>query len=113
MMRPVILHKKAREVIQGFSKPVRKELGEALLKLQLGMRLGLPLSRPMSGVYAGVHELRLKDADGIYRAFYYTKSEKGILLFHAFAKKAQQTPRPEIELGNKRLMEMLSYEKKE
>jgi hypothetical protein len=47
------------------------------------------------------------DEDGIYRAFYYTAAPQGILVFHAFVKKTQRTPPLEIELGRKRLKELL------
>ena len=61
----------------------------------------------MTTVAAGAYELRVKDADGIYRVFYYLKSAEGILVFHAFVKKTQATPQNEIETARKRLWEML------
>lgn len=106
-MRLVKLHVKAREAIRIFSKPIRKEIGELLLKLQFGVTLGMPVSKPMPSVFPGAHELRLKDGAGVYRVFYYLKSEQGILVFHAFTKKTQKTPRSEVELAMTRLREML------
>jgi len=67
----------------------------------------MPNSRPMPGVAAGVSDLRVKGEDGSYRAFYYTASPQGILVFHAFVKKTQRTPLLEIELARKRLKELL------
>jgi len=61
----------------------------------------------MPGVAAGVSDLRVKGEDGSYRAFYYTASPQGILVFHAFVKKTQRTPLLEIELARKRLKELL------
>ena len=61
----------------------------------------------MPGVAAGVSELRVKGADGIYRTFYYTASWRGVLVFQAFVKKSQRTPPLEIELARKRLKELL------
>ena len=46
-------------------------------------------------------------AFGAYRVFYYTKLVDSVLIFHAFAKKTQQTPPKEIALAQKRLKEML------
>ena len=109
-MRDVEIHTLARAVIREFSKAVRAELGSALIKLQLGMKLNFPISRPMPGVFQGAHELRFRDKRGVQRVFYYTKSERGILIFHAFTKKTQNTPAAEIQLGRKRLKEMLGYE---
>ncbi len=106
-MRDIEFHKKAREVVREFYKEVKRELGEALLKLQLGMHLSGPISKPMNSVFPGAHELRFRDSSGIQRVFYYLKSSKGILVFHAFNKKTQKTPLSEIELSRKRLKEML------
>ena len=110
-MKPVEFHEAAREAIRGFSKEVRVEFGSALIKVQLGMTLGFPVSRPMPGVYPGVHEMRFRDASGIQRVFYYTKSQRTILVFHAFVKKTRETPLSEIAIGRKRLKETLSNEK--
>lgn len=49
----------------------------------------------------------MKGEDGNFRAFYYTASSQGVLVFHAFAKKTRRTPPLEIELAKKRLKELL------
>jgi len=61
----------------------------------------------MPSVARGVHELRLRDRGGIYRAFYFAQDARGILVLHAFAKKTQTTSSHDLELGRKRLREML------
>ena len=106
-MRPILFHAKAREAIRRFPKEARVCLGRGLYRLQLGEKLGMPNSRPMPGVAAGVSELRVKGEDGSFRAFYYTASSQGVLVFHAFVKKTRRTPPLEIELGRKRLQELL------
>jgi phage-related protein len=73
----------------------------------MGEQLGMPNARPMPGVAAGVSELRVKAEDGAYRAFYFTASARGVLVFHAFVKKTQRTPPLEIDLARKRLKEIL------
>lgn len=90
-----------------FPKEARIRLGRGLFSLQLGENLGMPNSRPMPAVAAGVSELRVKGDDGSFRVFYYAASARGVLVFHAFVKKAQRTPPLEIELGRKRLKELL------
>lgn len=62
----------------------------------------------MPSIAQGVHEIRLKDKSGIYRVFYFTKVKDKILIFHAFKKKTQKTPKKDIDLGKKRLKEMLN-----
>lgn len=110
-MRLAIFHPKARDIIRSFPEEIKDELGQALLMVQQGFRLKMPLSRPMSSVASGVEELRIKGRDGIYRAFYFSKSARGILIFHAFQKKTEQTPQLEIKLGRKCLRELLNEEK--
>jgi phage-related protein len=61
----------------------------------------------MPSVAAGVSELRVKAEDGGFRVFYYTASTRGILVFHAFAKKTRRTPPLELDLARKRLKELL------
>lgn len=109
-MKKVLFHPKARDSIRRFPEEVKDKLGQALWDIQNGAKLTLPQSRPMPSVDKGVEELRVRGIDGIYRAFYYTKDERGILVFHAFGKKTQKTPDLEIELGRRRLRDML-YEK--
>jgi phage-related protein len=106
-MKLALFHPKARAVIKTFPEEVRKELGKAIFDLQKGHPLGMPLSRPMPSVAVGVEELRIRDRAGLYRTFYFTKSSRGVLVFHAFVKKTQKTPLQEIELGKQRLKEML------
>ena len=78
-----------------------------LLKLQYGISFGMPHAKPISSIRQGVYELRVKDSAGIYRVFYFTKSQDGILVFHAFTKKTQKTPQAEIKTAKKRLKEMI------
>jgi phage-related protein len=106
-VRPVVFHPKARDAVRRFPKEARMRLGRDLFRLQMGERIAMPVSRPMPVVSAGVSELRVKGGDGIFRVFYYLASRKGVLVFHAFVKKAQRTPPLEIELARKRLKELL------
>jgi phage-related protein len=106
-VKPAIFHPAARTAIRLFPRDVRRELGKAIFDLQRGESLAMPLSRPIRAVAQGVFELRMRDAVGIYRTFYYTQSPRGILVFHAFVKKTQTTPRHEIDLARRRLKELL------
>jgi len=86
---------------------IKKDFGSVLTQLQLGERVGMPDVRPMPSVAKGASEIRLKDQSGIYRAFFVIETELGILVFHGFKKKTQQTPQNEIETGKKRLKTFL------
>ena len=94
--------------MKSFPEEVRRAFGKAILELKNGTGLTYPLSKPIPSVERGVEELRLRDRAGIYRIFYLTRSERGILIFHAFIKKTQKTPQNEIDLAKKRLREMIN-----
>lgn len=110
ILRKALFHSKVREQLQYSPKEIQKGVGDAILKLQIGEKLSMPEARHMPSVSLGVEELRIKCSDGAYRVFYYMKSSKGILVFHMFRKKTQKTPQHEIEIGRKRLKEMLYEE---
>jgi phage-related protein len=109
-VKAAIFHPAARAAIRSFPEDVRRELGKAIYDLQKGEALTMPLSRPMPSIATGAAELRIRDRTGIYRAFYYSRSPRGILVFHAFVKKAPATPLRELDLGKKRLKELLHEE---
>jgi phage-related protein len=109
-VKAAIFHPGASAAIRLFPKDVRRELGKAIFDLQKGAILAMPLSRPMPSIEPGAAELRIRDRSGIYRAFYYSRSPRGILVFHAFEKKSQATPVRELNLGKKRLKELLHEE---
>jgi phage-related protein len=106
-MRAAIFHPAARAAIRSFPRDVRRELGKAIFDLQKGEVLTMPLSRGMPAIAPGAAELRIQDRSGIYRSFYYTRSPRGILVFHAFVKKSRATAKHDRELGKKRLKELL------
>jgi phage-related protein len=109
-VKAAIFHPAARAAIRSFPEDVRQELGKAIYDLQKCEVLSMPLSRPMPSIEQGAAELRIRDRSGIYRAFYYARSARGILVFHAFVKKTQATPTNELDLGRKRLKELLYEE---
>lgn len=105
-MKKVEFHPKALATLRDFPEEVRRELGQAIFELQKGNHLSMPLAKPMASIEKGVEELRVKDASGAFRVFYFTRLSDRVLIFHAFQKKTQQTPKHEIELGRKRFKEL-------
>ena len=106
-MKSVDFHPAALKTIRDFPINVRKVIGQAILELQKGEKLSMPLSRPVKSVGSGVEEIRSKDSNGIYRTFYLARLRDRIIVFHAFVKKTQKTPKKEIKTAKKRLKEVL------
>lgn len=109
-MKAAVFHPAARAAIRLFPAEVRRELGKAIYDLQCGAVPAMPLSRALPSLARGAAELRIRDRAGIYRAFYYTRSSKGILIFHACLKKSRTLPKHEMELAMKHLKELLDEE---
>ncbi len=61
----------------------------------------------MSDLASGAHELRVTGQTTAVRVFYFVKLAEAILVFHAFRKQSQKTPKREIALGKQRLKEVL------
>jgi phage-related protein len=106
-VKAIKFHPKALGFIRDQSTTIKQEVGEALRDVQKGISLGMPLSRSMPDVASGVHELRVKDETTAVRVFYFVKMADAIVVFHGFQKKTQKTPKHEMEVGSKRLREVL------
>lgn len=94
------------EFINGQSEEIRKNYFDAVNLLVEGKVLAMPLSRNLSRIFKGLHELRLKDASGQVRVFYYIKRGEAIYMLHSMRKKTQGLPKKEIEVVLKRIKEI-------
>ncbi|GMR22795.1 MAG: hypothetical protein BMS9Abin37_1169 [Acidobacteriota bacterium] len=89
------------EVLQGFPKAVRIDLGSDLRRLQIGE---MPLdSKPMKTVGRGVRELRARDRNNQYRTMYVVKKRDEIIVLHSFVKKSKTTSKTDIKVATERL----------
>lgn len=76
------------------------------LLLEFGSNLGMPHTRAMSD---GLFELRIRGKEGIARVFYCTLVGKRIVMLHGFVKKSQKTPKKELRVAQKRLVEIKTH----
>lgn len=92
------------EDLRAFPQTARRQAGYQLRRLQQGL---LPDDfRPMRSVGAGVAEIRLR-SDREHRVLYVAKFDAAIYVLHAFEKRTRQTRRLDLELGRKRLAEVI------
>ena len=92
------------EVVRRFPQAVRKELGEDIRRVQMGVK---PKDgRPMKSVGAGVAELRQRDSNGWYRTIYLSVVQGRLHILHSFVKKSRSTPRNDVGVAEKRLKEV-------
>ena len=97
------------EAIRGFPALARTRVGRQIARVQDG--LDPDDWKPMPSVGIGVNEIRVR-AEGAYRVIYVAKFAESIYVVHAFEKKAQRTPRPDIELARKRFRALVNERKR-
>lgn len=84
------------------SEAAKEELKELMERLRRGEKLSLPHSRPMPSIGRRCHELRVTEADGIWRVFYRVDSDR-LVAVRVLWKTTQATPDDEIKLCKTRL----------
>jgi phage-related protein len=93
-----------------FSPAARQLAGVLLRRGQCGQRLALPLSRPMPAIGPRCHELRIGDANSLWRVFYHVSST-AIVVLEVTTKKTPHTPQRVIEGCRRRLAMFLLSER--
>src|ERR1019366_7258137 len=99
----------AYDDLVAFPKDSRKEAGFQLGKVQAGLD---PTDwKPFDDVGSGTREIRVRDANGIYRAMYVAKFEEAIYVLHCFQKKTQVTSKKDKAIASVRYRAVISARK--
>jgi phage-related protein len=105
--RPVIWVGSSRRDLRGFSREVRREIGQALYTAQQGETD--PSAKPLRGFGGGsVLEIVADQVGSTWRAVYTVRYREAIYVLHAFQKKSKRgiaTPKKDIDLIRHRLAE--------
>jgi phage-related protein len=88
-----------RDWLKSLSPHERKQIGEDIKTVQWGWPLGMPLVRPVGG---GMYEVRTCLSNRIARVLFAFKDGQ-IILLHGFIKKAQKTPKADLDLARERM----------
>ena len=92
-----------------FPSEPRSEAGFQLGKVQAGLE---PTDwKPFDEVGAGTREIRIKEANGIYRVMYVAKFEEAIYVLHCFQKKTQATSKQDKAITQARYRAVVSLRK--
>lgn len=104
-VKPVEFWAGALDDLRAFPAAARREAGYQLDQVQQGRD---PDDwKPMSTIGQGVREIRIRDADGVFRVIYVAKFETAIYVLHCFQKKTQKTSREDIALATRRYKDLL------
>jgi phage-related protein len=75
----------------------RKQIGKDIKTVEFGWPIGMPVCKPLGD---GLYEVRSSlSQNQIARALFYIDAKSRMVLLHAFIKKTQKTPPPELELA--------------
>ena len=108
-MKPVTWIGDSRQSVKEFTPIVRQRIGRQLARVQDGLE---PDDwKPMPSIGIGVKEIRVRE-NRAYRLIYVAKFSEAIYVLHAFEKKAQKTPKPEIELARTRFRALVNDRRK-
>jgi phage-related protein len=99
-MKPLFWLGSSRRDLRGFPAQVRRAAGFQLRYVQAGFD---PADwKPMKSIGPGVREIRLHAA-GEFRVIYTASIGAAVYVLHAFSKKAQRTPKADLDLARERL----------
>ena len=59
--------------------------------------------KPMPTIGPGVREIRVREGGGAFRVIYVALVADAVHVLHAFQKKSQKTPKPDLDLAARRL----------
>ena len=102
----------SKQRLQTFPEPVRKDIGHALYRVQIGETP--PSAKPMTGIDSGVFEIVDNYGTDTYRAVYTLKIGQTLYVLHCFQKKSKhgiRIPKRDIDLIQRRLRRAKALEK--
>lgn len=87
-----------------FDSQDRRTIGIKLQTIEFGWPMGMPLVRKLD---KGLWEARIDISNARIVRILFTVTGDYLVLLHGFIKKSQQTPKKDLDLGNKRKSEVL------
>lgn len=94
------------EDLIAFPVDAKKEAGYQLHRIQNGY---FPEHfKPFKQVGIGVNEVRIMEANGIYRLMYVAKFQEAVYVLHAFEKKSQKTTKHDVDIAIRRYKSIVS-----
>ena len=99
----------AYDDLLAFPQDIRKEAGFQLGEVQAGLES--TDWKPFDDIGAGTREIRVNDANGVYREMYVAKFEEAIYVLHCFQKKTQMTSKRDKAIAEARYRAVVNARK--
>jgi phage-related protein len=94
-----------REWLKSLSEEDRRTLGRDIAVVEFGWPIGMPVCRPLGG---GLWEIRSDLTGNRIARVVFCVAHGHLVLLHGFIKKAQRTPKADLELARRRQREVES-----
>jgi len=109
----IVLYKKdnledpVRDFIVDLPSKERAKVVQEIENIRLeGIYLGLPFVKKITGKeYKGLWELRVRFGSDYVRIIYFLHTKKTFVLLQGFKKKTNRTPKRELEIAKRRMIE--------
>ncbi len=105
-MKDLVFLGDSRDRLRDFPEEARRTAGFQLRRVQQGLE---PDNwKPMPTMGPGVREVRVREGGGAFRVVYVALVADAVHVLHAFQKKSQKTPKPDLDLAARRLRALTS-----
>lgn len=105
-MKDLLFLGDSRDRLRDFPDDARRTAGFQLRRVQQGLE---PDNwKPMTTIGPGVREIRVREGTGAFRVIYVAFIADAVHVLHAFQKKSQKTPKPDLDLAARRLRTVTS-----
>jgi len=102
--KPLVWLGSSLDALHAFPDDARQASGFQLRRVQQGLR---PIDgKPMPAVGPGVVEIRIHTQTE-HRILYVAKFGEAVYILHAFEKRTQRTPKGDIDVAKRRLVELM------
>ncbi|QUS55631.1 type II toxin-antitoxin system RelE/ParE family toxin [Pseudovibrio brasiliensis] len=92
-----------RDWVLSLSLDDKKQIGKSILKIEMGWPIGMPYCRPMQN---GLFEVRCNLESKRIARILFTIENNQMVLLHGLVKKAQKTPKQDIDLAVQRMKQI-------
>ncbi len=105
-MKDLVFLGDSRDRLRDFPEEARRTAGFQLRRVQQGLEPDNWKSMPTIG--PGVREVRVREGGGAFRVIYVALVADAVHVLHAFQKKSQKTPKPDLDLAARRLRALIT-----
>ncbi len=92
-----------REWLLGLDEADRRVIGQNIATAEYGWPIGMPLCRSLGN---GLFEIHSNISSGRIARVIFAVIDQQMVLLHGFVKKSQKTPKPDLDLAEKRYKEI-------